>query len=62
MRPLFSFFQALTLPIGVYASQADFHDYQITSPALQARIALAAERAAATLAGVVTDSALRKIA
>lgn len=62
LRPLFSFFQALTLPIGVYASQADFHDYQITSPALQARIALAAERAAATLAGVVTDSALRKIA
>jgi len=61
LRPLFSFFQALTLPIGVYASQADFDDYRITSPALQARIALAAERAAAVLGGVI-DSAPRKIA
>jgi FMN reductase len=44
-RPLFSFFQSLTLPIGVYASQADFSDYRIASEALQARIELAVERA-----------------
>ncbi|AZC27714.1 FMN reductase [Pseudomonas sessilinigenes] len=46
LRPLFSFFQALTLPIGVYATEADFSDYRITSELLQARIRLAAERAA----------------
>lgn len=37
-RPLFSFFQAITLPIGVYASDADFVDYRIDSPALRERI------------------------
>ncbi|BBP75947.1 FMN reductase [Pseudomonas gingeri NCPPB 3146 = LMG 5327] len=46
LRPLFSFFQALTLPIGVYASETDFTNYQITSEPLKARIRLAAERAA----------------
>ncbi|KAA0944468.1 MULTISPECIES: FMN reductase [unclassified Pseudomonas] len=46
LRPLFSFFQALTLPIGVYATEADFTDYQITSEPLKARIRLAADRAA----------------
>ncbi|BAN48743.1 FMN reductase [Metapseudomonas resinovorans] len=46
LRPLFSFFQALTLPIGVYAAEADFDNYQISSETLKARIALAAERAA----------------
>ncbi|WP_447590885.1 FMN reductase [Aquipseudomonas campi] len=45
LRPLFSFFQSLTLPIGVYASESDLRDYQISSDALQARIRLAAERA-----------------
>lgn len=45
LRPLFSFFQALTLPIGVYASEADFRDYRVSSPQLAERIALAAERA-----------------
>ncbi|MDF3833331.1 FMN reductase [Cupriavidus basilensis] len=45
LRPLFSFFQARTLPIGVYASEADFRGYEIANPALQARIALAIERA-----------------
>lgn len=45
LRPLFSFFQARTLPIGVYASGRDFHDYAIASPELLARIGLAVERA-----------------
>ena len=37
-RPLFSFFQAITLPIGVYASDTDFVDYRIHSAALRERI------------------------
>ena len=45
LRPLFSFFQSLTLPLGVYASEADFKDYRISCELLQARIRLAVERA-----------------
>ncbi|MGM3278355.1 FMN reductase [Ralstonia sp. 24A2] len=45
LRPLFSFFQARTLPLGVYASEQDFSGYEITSNALRERIALAAARA-----------------
>lgn len=45
LRPLFAFFQALTLPLGVYASDTDFDGYVINSEILQARIGLAAERA-----------------
>ncbi|HEY2642999.1 MAG TPA: FMN reductase [Galbitalea sp.] len=37
-RPLFAFFQALTLPIGIYAHDSDFTDYKISNPDLQARI------------------------
>ncbi|WP_127792243.1 FMN reductase [Agromyces sp. LHK192] len=43
-RPLFSFFQALTLPIGVYASDPDFADYRITSSSLHERIDQAVSR------------------
>ena len=32
LRPLFGFFQALTLPRGVYASDGDFTDHELTSP------------------------------
>jgi FMN reductase len=46
LRPLFGFFQALTLPVGVYASERDFTQYKVTHELLQARIRLAAERAA----------------
>jgi FMN reductase len=46
LRPLFGFLQALTLPIGVYASPSDFADYTVESPALLERIRLAADRAA----------------
>jgi FMN reductase len=60
LRPLFSFFQALTLPIGVYASEADFSNYQITSELLHARIQLAAERAVPLFAA--RPSALLKTA
>jgi len=60
LRPLFSFFQSLTLPIGVYASESDFLDYRIVSELLQARVELAAERAAGLFVGQAHT--LRKIA
>lgn len=63
LRPLFSFFQSLTLPIGVYGSEADFKDYKIVSEQLQARVDLAAERAAGTLiSSGKAGTPLRKIA
>ena len=46
LRPLFSFFQAQTLPIGVYATDQDFNkDYEIESSLLRQRITLAIARA-----------------
>lgn len=45
LRPLFSFFQSHTLPIGVYGTDRDFENYQLSSEALRARIDLAVERA-----------------
>jgi FMN reductase len=45
LRPLFGFFQALTLPIGVYAKDSDFTSYQVSSLDLQERIDLAVTRA-----------------
>jgi FMN reductase len=44
LRPLFAFFQALTLPLGVYASDKDFSNYEVSSDALKERIALAVTR------------------
>ncbi len=38
MRPLFGFFQSLTLPLGIYASERDFADYEIASDDLRERI------------------------
>lgn len=61
LRPLFSFLQALTLPIGVYASNADFENYQISSPTLAGRIRLAADRAA-PLFPAHQQPSLRKVA
>ncbi|MNL76105.1 NAD(P)H-dependent FAD/FMN reductase [compost metagenome] len=49
LRPLFGFFQALSLPIGVYAAEADFTDYRITSPQLLERIERAVEAAVLSL-------------
>lgn len=45
LRPLFSFFQARTLPLGVYATDKDFVDYRIQNEALIQRAALAVQRA-----------------
>lgn len=49
LRPLFGFLQALTLPVGVYGASDEFRDYRVHDGALQQRIELAAERAAAVL-------------
>lgn len=55
-RPLFSFFQALTLPIGVYASDADFVDYRIDSEPLRARIAQAVTRGVPVVRGTLPEA------
>lgn len=44
MRPLFGFFQSLTLPLGIYAAESDFADYAIRSEDLRARIDTAVSR------------------
>ncbi len=45
LRPLFSFFQARTLPLGVYATDKDFVDYRLQNTALIERARLAVQRA-----------------
>lgn len=45
LRPLMAMKQALTLPVGVYATEADYVDYKIVSPALEKRIAFAIDLA-----------------
>jgi FMN reductase len=44
-RPLFAFFQALTLPVGVYAHDSDFTNYVISSPRLVDRLQKAVVKA-----------------
>lgn len=45
LRPLFSFFQARTLPLGVYATDNDFVSYRLRNEALIERATLAVRRA-----------------
>jgi FMN reductase len=45
LRPLFSFFQARTLPLGVYVTDMDFVDHRLHNEALIQRAALAIQRA-----------------
>ena len=45
LRPLFGFFQALVLPLGIYATEADFDDYRLASKAIADRITLAVDQA-----------------
>lgn len=47
LRPLLSFFRALTLPTTLYAVETDFTDYRLTSPAIAARIERAVGEVAA---------------
>ncbi|MBP1860468.1 FMN reductase [Rhizobium herbae] len=59
LRPLFGFFNALTLPTAVYATESDFTEYGVTSPAVRERI----ERAVSELTQVLpaTDPAAARI-
>ena len=50
MRPLFGFFQALTLPLGIFATETDFENYEIVSTDLTERIALSTQRTVGLLA------------
>lgn len=54
-RPLFAFFQALTLPLGVFGSSDEFGDDAIASAALDSRIDRAVEGALPILRGRLTD-------
>jgi FMN reductase len=45
LRPLFSFFQARTLPLGVYATDRDFAEGRVHNEALIQRARLAVQRA-----------------
>jgi FMN reductase len=45
LRPLFGFLQSYTVPVGVYASRADFESGAVRSPLVLARIATAARQA-----------------
>jgi FMN reductase len=38
LRPMFGFFNALTVPTTIYAVEADFRDYRLVNPALADRI------------------------
>jgi FMN reductase len=42
LRPLFGFFNALTVPTTIYATEQDFADFKIINPGIHARIARAA--------------------
>jgi FMN reductase len=44
MRPLFGFFQALSLPLGIFAIESDFDNYEIVSDELTQRITLSTSR------------------
>lgn len=56
LRPLFSFFQAQTLPIGVYATDQDFSHYVVSSTALHDRIKLSVARALPTFRYAATQA------
>ncbi|MCJ8055343.1 FMN reductase [Shinella curvata] len=53
-RPLFGFFGAVTVPTTVYAVEADFTEYTLSNPAVEARI----ERAVAELFDLLPATAL----
>jgi FMN reductase len=49
IRPLFGFFEAATIPTGVYASSADFKDGELSSPELLARLETATRQLASAI-------------
>jgi FMN reductase len=57
LRPLFGFLQAYTVPVGVYASHADFVDGVVRTELVLARIDAAARQAARLVRSRATDAA-----
>jgi FMN reductase len=49
LRPLFGFFNALTLPTTIFGLESDFQNHRIATPELQARVSRAAAEFAALL-------------
>jgi FMN reductase len=49
LRPLFGFFEALTIPTAVYASDADFVDGQLAEAGVLARVSAAAQQLASLI-------------
>jgi FMN reductase len=45
LRPLFGFFNALSLPTALYATETDFNNYALVSDAMKQRVAVAAKEA-----------------
>ena len=62
MRPLFGFFQALTLPLGIYGNQDEFVDYRIESPELRQRIDTTVDRIVPLIKLQLTPSEQRELA
>ncbi|MGM1029488.1 MAG: FMN reductase [Actinomycetota bacterium] len=56
LRPLFAFFQALTLPVGVFAASEEFEDGRVRCPAVLDRIESAADRALPYLGTVLAPA------
>ena len=56
LRPLFGFFQALTLPLGVYASDSDFDGFELASPEVRARVRQAVGRSLPLIAQAAEQS------
>lgn len=59
LRPLFSFFQARTSPVGVYATDKDFVDQRLQDEALLERARLAVQRALPLITSVRHASPVR---
>jgi FMN reductase len=57
LRPLFGFFNALTLPTTIYALESDFRDHQIATADLAGRV----KRAAAEFADLITATSTRNV-
>lgn len=49
LRPLFGFFEALSLPTAIYATDRDFEDGKLASSAILQRVAQAVDQAATAL-------------
>jgi FMN reductase len=56
LRPLFGFFNALTLPTTIFALESDFRDHEIATPELAARTKRAANEFAELIAATSTRS------